>query len=101
MKTEEKQMRLKITKTKSATNYYIIKDIKKNGKRSTIIYERLGTEKEILERSNGEDIFTWMNNYIDELNKNNDSNDIIVKYSPKKRIYLIVAICFWKKSIAT
>lgn len=79
-------MRLKITKTKSATNYYIIKDIKKNGKRSTIIYERLGTEKEILERSNGEDIFTWMNNYIDELNKNNDSNDIIVKYSPQKII---------------
>ncbi len=79
-------MRLKITKTKSATNYYIIKDIKKNGKRSTVIYERLGTEKEILERSNGEDIFTWMNNYIDELNKNNDSNDIIVKYSPKKII---------------
>ena len=47
-----KQMRLKITKTKSATNYYIIKDIKKNGKRSTAIYERLGTEKEILKRSN-------------------------------------------------
>lgn len=77
-------MRLKITKTNSATNYYIIKDIKKNGKRSTVIYERLGTEKEILERSKGKDIFTWMDNYIKELNKNNDSNDIIVKYSPKK-----------------
>ena len=79
-------MRLKITKTNSATNYYIIKDIKKNGKRSTVIYERLGTEKEILERSNGEDIFTWMKNYIDNLNKNNDTNDIIVKYSPQKII---------------
>lgn len=79
-------MRLKITKTKSATNYYIIKDIKKNGKRSTVIYERLGTEKEILEKSNGEDIFTWMKNYIDNLNENAATNDIIVKYSPQKII---------------
>ena len=79
-------MRLKITKTKSATNYYIIKDIKKNGKRSTVIYERLGTEKEILERSDGEDIFTWMKNYIDNLNENAATNDIIVKYSPQKII---------------
>ena len=79
-------MRLKITKTKSATNYYIIKDIKKNGKRSTAIYERLGTEKEILKRSNGEDIFSWIEKYLDKLNKNSASNDVIVKYSPKKII---------------
>ena len=79
-------MRLKITKTKSATNYYIIKDIKKNGKRSTAIYERLGTEKEILKRSNGEDILSWIEKYLDKLNKNNASNDVIVKYSPQKII---------------
>lgn len=79
-------MRLKITKTKSATNYYIIKDIKKNGKRSTAIYERLGTEKEILKRSNGEEIFSWIEKYLDKLNKNSASNDVIVKYSPQKII---------------
>ena len=79
-------MRLKITKTKSATNYYIIKDIKKNGKRSTAIYERLGTEKEILKRSNGEDILSWIEKYLDKLNKNSVSNDVIVKYSPQKII---------------
>jgi transposase len=79
-------MRLKVTKTKTATNYYIIKDVNKNGKRSTTIYERLGTEKEILERSNGEEIFSWIKKYINELNQNVDSNDIIVRYSPKKII---------------
>ena len=79
-------MRLKITKTKSATNYYIIKDIKKNGKRSTSIYERLGAEKEILKRSNGEEIFSWIEKYLDKLNKNSASNDVIVKYSPQKII---------------
>lgn len=79
-------MRLKITKTKSATNYYIIKDINKNGKRSTAIYERLGTEEEITKRANGEEIFTWIKNYIDELNTNNESISIITKHSPNKII---------------
>lgn len=79
-------MRLKITKTKSATNYYIIKDINKNGKRSTAIYERLGTEEEITKRANGEEIFTWIKNYIDELNTNKDSISIITKHSPNRLI---------------
>ena len=79
-------MRLKITKTRTATNYYIIKDVKKNGKRSTVIYERLGTEKEILKRSNGEDISIWINNYLKELNLHQSKLPIIIKKSPLKII---------------
>lgn len=82
-------MRLKVTKTNTSTNYYIIKDIKStNGKRSTMIYERLGTEKEILERTNGEDIFDWIKKYIDELNQKEKENlnDVLVKKSPSKLI---------------
>ena len=33
-----------------------------------MIYERLGTEKEILEKSNGEDISVWIQKYLDKLN---------------------------------
>lgn len=82
-------MRLKVTKTNTSTNYYIIKDIKsRNGKRSTMIYERLGTEKEILERTNGEDIFDWIKKYIDELNQKEKENlnDVLIKKSPSKLI---------------
>ncbi len=79
-------MRLKITKTKSSTNYYIIKDINKNGKRSTAIYERLGTEEEITKRTNGEEVFTWIKKYINELNTNSKSISIITKHSPNKII---------------
>ena len=75
-------MRLKITKTKSATNYYIIKDVKNNGKRTTIIHERLGTEKEILERSNGEDIFEWIEKYLNELNSNKEKLPVLIKKYP-------------------
>lgn len=81
-------MRLKISKTNTATNYYIIKDVNKNGKRSTMIYERLGTEKEILERANGEDIYIWIKNYINELNEKikEDSLPILIKKSPNSLI---------------
>lgn len=75
-------MRLKITKTKSATNYYIIKDVKNNGKRTTVIHERLGTEKEILERSNGEDIFEWIEKYLNELNSNKEKLPVLIKKYP-------------------
>ena len=79
-------MRLKITKTNSATNYYIIKDVKNNGKRTTVIHERLGTENEILERSNGEDIFEWIRKYIDELNSKKDILPVLIKKYPLNQI---------------
>lgn len=82
-------MRLKITKTNSATNYYIIKDIKtETGKRTTIIYERLGTEEEIKKKINNENIFEWISKHIEELNikEREDKNDIIIKKSPAQLI---------------
>ncbi len=79
-------MRLKVTKTNTSTNYYIIKDVQKNGKRSTIIYERLGTEKEILERSNGEDISTWIKDYLQKLNSQKNTLPILIKKYPSKII---------------
>ena len=81
-------MRLKISKTNTSTNYYIIKDINKNGKRSTMIYERLGTENEILERSKGKDISIWIKNYINELNEKikEDSLPVLIKKFPNSLI---------------
>lgn len=79
-------MRLKITKTNTSTNYYIIKDINKNGKRSTMIYERLGTEKEILEKSNGEDISVWIQKYLDKLNAQKNELPVFIKKYPSALI---------------
>ncbi len=82
-------MRLKITKTNSATNYYVIKDIKtETGKRTTMIYERLGTEEEIKKKTNNENILDWVSKYIEELNikEKEDKNDIVIKKSPSQLI---------------
>ena len=62
-------MRLKITKTKSDINYYIIKDIKKNGKRTTQIYERLGNIEQIKNRANGQEPLIWIEQYIKNINE--------------------------------
>ena len=78
-------MRLKITKTNKSTNYYVIKDVKtQNGKRTTMIYERLGTEEEIKKKIGNENILEWISEYINELNikENENKNDIIIKKSP-------------------
>ena len=40
-------MRLKITKTKNSESFYVITDIKRNGKRTTKIVEKLGTLKQL------------------------------------------------------
>ena len=60
-------MRLKITKSPNSIAFYVIKDIKKNGKRTTKIVKKLGNEKDILKKSNGEDPIVWVKKYIEEL----------------------------------
>ena len=88
------KMRLKITKTKTNTNYYIIKDVNIKNKRTTQIVERLGNEIEVMKRASGKDIMTWIDEYIESLNekarKGNEeliikkfTSTIIEKNSPK------------------
>ena len=90
-------MRLKITKTNSDTNYYVIKDIKTPfGKRTTMIYEKLGNEQDLLKKSKGKDILDWINEYIKTLNENEKEhrNDILIKKSPSKIIPKNEQLCF-------
>lgn len=83
-------MRLKITKSKNFTFYYIIKDITNNGKRTTKIVERLGTIEDIKIRSNLTDPLIWLKKYIDVLNKEERENKrkIIKLYSPSTLLQL-------------
>ena len=90
-------MRLKITKTNSDTNYYIIKDIRTpSGKRTTMIYEKLGNAQDLLKKSNGEDILEWIKKYIKDLNEKEKEhkNDILIKKSPSKIIPKNEQFCF-------
>ena len=64
-------MRLKVTKSKNAASLYVIKSVynPKTKSNSSVIVEKLGTEKQLREKLNGEDPYEWAKNYIKELNE--------------------------------
>lgn len=85
-------MRVKITKSKNAESFYIIKSIRlKNGKTTTAVVEKLGTRRAIQERiGEGEDVEAWARNRAAELTarEKEQSRTIKVEYSPVKQIEL-------------
>ena len=80
-------MRLKITKTNLNTNYYIIKDFKINGKRTTKIIEKLGTENDIKLKFKTNDVKQFLNEYISKLNKEDNKNkSTLIKFYDENKI---------------
>lgn len=81
-------MRLMISKSENAQSLYVIKSVYKNGKRTTKIVERLGTYDHLSKKLKGEDPIAWAKEYIENLNKKEktQSREILVKFSPAKRI---------------
>ena len=81
-------MRIKITKNKNTIHYTIIKDIYKNNKRTTCVYENMGTIEKIKERAGNEDPLEWLKNYVAELNKKHKQNSlpVIIRKNPNKII---------------
>lgn len=81
-------MRLKISKSKNVTLYYVIKTVYIDGKQKTVTVEKLGNEQEVLKKSNGQDPAAWAKKYVDELNKNEleNSRKIIIEKSQNIQI---------------
>jgi len=83
-----KRMRIRTIKTTNTVQYAIIKDINKNGKRTTCIHENLGSLDKIKLRAGDADPLEWLKNYVDELNKKSKEErlPIIIKKDPSKMI---------------
>ena len=85
-------MRIKKTVSKKSTSYYIIKDYNKNGKRTTKIVHKIGSDKKIapLAKAEGLTIEQWVNNYlqkyVDEHNDNEKAETILIPKNTKKLI---------------
>lgn len=81
-------MRLKITKSKNAASLYVIKDVTRNGKRTTKIVEKLGTLEELKKKLKNEDPIEWSKKYIKKLNEQEKTNTrkIIIEKSQNKLI---------------
>lgn len=81
-------MRLKITKSKNSASLYVIKDVIRNGKRTTKIVEKLGTLEELKKKLKNEDPIEWSKKYIKNLNNQEKINTrkIIIEKSQNKLI---------------
>lgn len=79
-------MRIKKVKTKNTTQYSIIMDVTINGKRTTKIYENLGTIEKIKLRSGNLDPLLWLDDYVASLNAKHKLNTlpiVITKYQDR------------------
>jgi transposase len=82
-------MRLQISGSRNAASYYVVKTVYENGKKTNKIHEKLGTHAELKAKLGDKDPKEWAEEYVKELNrqmKEGKEPDIIVKYSPYKRI---------------
>ena len=76
-------MKLSIVKSKNATQYYVIKSIRVDGRTTSKVVEKIGTYDELIK--NHPDPETYARAYVDELNrkeKESIKHDIILKYDP-------------------
>jgi len=102
-------MRIRTTKTKNTVQYAIIKDIIKNGKRTTCVYENIGNLEKLKQRAGDENPLEWLANYVEELNKKDKEErlPVIIRKDPSKIIeknvqtsfnvgYLFLQVIYYK-----
>ncbi len=88
-------MRLKISKSKNTTLFYIIKDYTRNGKRSTKIVKRIGNLDDVKIMAGNTDYMAWLNDYVKQYNEEHcKSETIIIKKNNKKLISMNNKISF-------
>lgn len=80
-------MRLKISKSKNTTLFYIIKDYTKNGKRSTKIVKRIGNLEDVKIMAGNTDYNIWLKEYVKKYNEEHCKNEtVIIKKNNRKII---------------
>lgn len=62
-------MRINKVKSKNAVSYYIIRSVRRNGKNSSEIVKKLGTEKSIREIYGVDDVDAWANEQLRLMNE--------------------------------
>lgn len=81
-------MRIKITKTKNAENFYVIESTYINKKHSSKIVERLGNLEDVKRKAGNMDPYLWAKQYASKLTLEDKENKrtIIKSYSQSKLI---------------
>lgn len=77
-------MRVQITRSKNAECFYIVKSVRKFGKNTNVVVERLGNIDDVRKKADGKDPYEWAKEYAEELTqKEKDSTqEITVRLKP-------------------
>ena len=81
-------MKLVVSKSKNAASFYVTKSVYDKGSTTSYVVEKLGTEKELREKLDGEDPYEWAQKYVEKLNleEKESKRRVIVEFSPIKVI---------------
>lgn len=81
-------MRLNVVRSAHAASLYVVKSAWVNGKRTSKVVEKLGTEASLREKLDGRDPYEWADEYIAELNRKSEEEKakITIAYSPSEQI---------------
>ena len=80
-------MRIKTSKSKNTTLFYIIKDYTKNDKRSTKIVKRIGNLEDVKTMAGNQDYKKWLKDYVKKYNEEHcQSETVIIKKNNRKII---------------
>lgn len=81
-------MRLSVSKSKNAVSFYAIRSVTKNGKSSSEVVEKMGTEAEIKRKYNCENAYEWAKQHIKELNEaeKNTVHKVLIPFAKDKQI---------------
>lgn len=81
-------MRVKVSRSKNSESYFVIKDIYKNGKRTTKVVEALGNREDIQRKYPNVDPFEWAKNYAKQCTEAEKAqkSKVMAAYDPNKII---------------
>lgn len=81
-------MRIKITESKNAKSFYVIKSIYENGSHTSKIVEKLGTLEEVKAKAGDQDPYEWAKEYAKKLTEEykQEKQDIILRFKPQSRL---------------
>ena len=84
-------MHLTVSKSKNSTSFYMLQSLSGNGKHTTKIVEKLGTEEQIRASHPGVDPYEWAKAYVAEqtrLEKEGREPKVIAEYNPQRSLDL-------------
>lgn len=81
-------MRLQITKSANSENFYVIRSVRRDGKNTSEVVEKLGNVEEVRKKAGEQDPYEWAKEYTEKLTmlEKENTTPVLISLLPSKRI---------------